>query len=154
MTNTETTAIAKKEVKPIDTVRAVFDKMKPQFAMVLPRHITPDRMVRVALTAIQNTPKLLDCDKTSLYSAVMRAAQLGLEPEQLTLVELPRQAVACRPLRPVRVLCHGDEATAARTVTPAGRPRPGFGRPGRPGTAGWSSRRRAAHGLQATLAQD
>lgn len=77
MTN-ETKAVA---ARPIDNVRAVFDKMKPQFAMVLPRHITPDRMVRVALTAIQNTPKLLDCDKTSLYSAVMRAAQLGLEPD-------------------------------------------------------------------------
>lgn len=67
--------------KPIDTVRAVFEKMKPQFAVALPKHITPERMVRVALTAIQNTPKLLDCDKQSLYSAVMRAAQLGLEPD-------------------------------------------------------------------------
>lgn len=75
------TAVAKTDPKAIDTVRAVFDRMKPQFAMALPKHITPDRMVRVALTAIQNTPKLLECDKTSLYSAVMRAAQLGLEPD-------------------------------------------------------------------------
>jgi recombination protein RecT len=78
---TTETAISKSPQKPIDTVRAVFEKMKPQFAMVLPKHITPDRMVRVALTAIQNTPKLLDCDKQSLFSAVMRAAQLGLEPD-------------------------------------------------------------------------
>lgn len=77
----ENTAVATRQAKPIDTVRAVFEKMKPQFAAALPKHITPDRMVRVALTAIQNTPKLLDCDKQSLYSAVMRAAQLGLEPD-------------------------------------------------------------------------
>lgn len=81
MTTNQTTAVAKAQPKPIDTVRAALDKMKTQFALVLPKHITPERMVRVALTAIQNTPKLLECDKQSLYSAVMRAAQLGLEPD-------------------------------------------------------------------------
>ncbi len=80
-TTSSSTAVAQKQAKPIDTVREVFEKMKPQFAMALPKHITPDRMVRVALTAIQNTPKLLECDKQSLYSAVMRSAQLGLEPD-------------------------------------------------------------------------
>ena len=62
-------------------VAAVFEQMKGQFKAALPKHITPDRMVRVALTAIQNTPKLLECDKNSLYLSVLRAAQLGLEPD-------------------------------------------------------------------------
>lgn len=75
------TSIAKSESKPIDTVRAALERMLPQFQMALPRHITPERLMRVALTAIQNTPKLLDCDRQSLYSAIMRAAQLGLEPD-------------------------------------------------------------------------
>lgn len=74
-------ATAKKELSPINTVRADLEKMKGQFAMALPKHITPDRLLRVALTCIQNTPKLLDCDKTSLYAAIMTCAQLGLEPD-------------------------------------------------------------------------
>lgn len=85
-TKTETTEnqIAKtapKELKPVDTVRHALESMKGQFAAVLPKHITPERLCRVAMTAIQQTPKLLECDKKSLYSAVMRAAQLGLEPD-------------------------------------------------------------------------
>lgn len=74
-------AVANTQQKPIDTVRQALEKMKPQMAMALPRHITPERLCRVAMTAIQQTPKLLDCDRMSLYSAIMRAAQLGLEPD-------------------------------------------------------------------------
>jgi len=70
-----------KAVTKVDNVRALLDKMKPQMQMALPRHITPERMVRVAMTAVMNTPKLLDCSKTSLLSAVMSCAQLGLEPD-------------------------------------------------------------------------
>lgn len=65
----------------IDTVRAALELMKPQLAMALPHHLTPERLLRVAMTAIQNTPKLLDCDRTSLFAAVMTCAQLGLEPD-------------------------------------------------------------------------
>ena len=64
-----------------DSVRTALERMRPQFQMALPRHLTPDRLLRVAMTAIQNTPKLLDCDRTSLYSAIMTCAQLGLEPD-------------------------------------------------------------------------
>lgn len=38
-------------------------------------------MLRVVMTAVQNTPKLLECDRTSLYAAVTTCAQLGLEPD-------------------------------------------------------------------------
>lgn len=61
-------------------VRAILERMKPQIAAALPRHITPDRMLRVALTAVNSTPALLKCDQTSLLSCVMQCAQLGLEP--------------------------------------------------------------------------
>lgn len=64
-----------------DTVRAALDKLKPQMAMALPKHLTPDRLLRVTMTAVQNTPKLLDCDRTSLFAAVLTCAQLGLEPD-------------------------------------------------------------------------
>lgn len=73
--------MTKSALRPIDTVRADLEKMKPQFAMALPKHLTPDRLLRVAITCVQNTPKLLKCDKASLYSAIMTCAQLGLEPD-------------------------------------------------------------------------
>lgn len=65
----------------VTTVRSALEKMMPQFAMVLPKHITPERMLRVTMTCVQQNPKLLECDRDSLYSAVMRSAQLGLEPD-------------------------------------------------------------------------
>ena len=49
----------------------------------LPRHINFNRFMRVALNAVTNTPKLLECDRKSFFLAVMRAAQLGLEPDGL-----------------------------------------------------------------------
>ena len=63
------------------TVRTTLEKMAPQFALALPKHLTPDRLLRVAMTTIQNTPKLLECDRTSLYASIMCCAQLGLEPD-------------------------------------------------------------------------
>lgn len=65
----------------ISSVANVLEQMKPQLAAALPAHITPDRMVRVALTAIQNNSKLLECDRNSFYLALLRSAQLGLEPD-------------------------------------------------------------------------
>lgn len=70
-----------KALKPIDSVRETLERMKPQMALALPRHLTPERLARVAMTAIQNTPKLLECDRTSLFAAIMTCAQLGLEPD-------------------------------------------------------------------------
>ena len=74
--------LAKSEPKPaMVTVRHALEQMKPQFELALPKHLTPDRLLRVVMTCIQNTPKLLECDRTSLFSAVMTCAQLGLEPD-------------------------------------------------------------------------
>lgn len=81
MSDNTGTAIAQRESKPADLVRAALERMKPQLAMALPKHLTADRLLRVAMTAVQATPKLLDCDRTSLYRAIMTCAQLGLEPD-------------------------------------------------------------------------
>lgn len=60
-------------------LRPALDILKPELAAVLPPHITPEAMVRYAITACQDTPKLLECDRTSLFRSVMTAAVLGLE---------------------------------------------------------------------------
>lgn len=65
----------------IDEVRTSLTRMTPQFALALPPHIPPERFTRVAITAVQNNPDLLNADRRSLYGACMRAAQDGLLPD-------------------------------------------------------------------------
>lgn len=55
--------------------------MKNHLKMALPKHVTPDRMVRVALTAMTNTPKLAECDQASFFKALFQCSQWGLEPD-------------------------------------------------------------------------
>lgn len=62
------------------SVQAFFDANKPTLAALLPRHMTPDRMLKIALSALRTTPKLMECTIESLFGAVVHCAQLGLEP--------------------------------------------------------------------------
>jgi len=73
--------VTKKE--QVNSVRNLLEQMRPQMNAALPKHLTSERLARVAMTTIQNTPKLLDCDRSSLISAIMSCAQLGLEPDGL-----------------------------------------------------------------------
>jgi recombination protein RecT len=50
-----------------------------QLAAALPKHLTPDRMIRVTLSSLRKNPDLLDCDRGSLLAAIIASAQLGLE---------------------------------------------------------------------------
>lgn len=60
---------------------ALLNRYKGQIAKALPKHLTPERMIRVALTAYNTTPALQKCDVVSVASAIMEASQLGLEPD-------------------------------------------------------------------------
>ena len=57
------------------------DDFKHAIASVLPKHLTPDRFVRIAILATTRTPKLLECDQASLFNALMTLSQYGLEPD-------------------------------------------------------------------------
>jgi recombination protein RecT len=59
---------------------ALLEKMKPQLALALPKHMNPDRMLRIALTQLRVTPKLAQCEPQSVMACVVMASQLGLEP--------------------------------------------------------------------------
>lgn len=65
---------------PDQLVEGYMKKMASRFAEVLPKHMSMERMSRIALTTIRTNPKLLECDVPSLMGAVMQAVQLGLEP--------------------------------------------------------------------------
>lgn len=65
--------------KPGDLMRYL-EKSKSAIAMALPKHLTPERMMRLALTCFSTTPALRSCTPQSILSSVVVAAQLGLEP--------------------------------------------------------------------------
>lgn len=54
--------------------------MQPEIKKALPEVITVERFTRMALSALNITPKLNECTPMSFLSALMNAAQLGLEP--------------------------------------------------------------------------
>lgn len=57
------------------------DGFKQQIAKLLPRHMTPERMARIAVLALGRTPKLALCTQASLFNALLTLSQLGLEPD-------------------------------------------------------------------------
>ena len=64
----------------IGSVKQFFESQKGTLAAVLPRHVSPDRMLKIALGALRTTPKLMECTVESLMGAVVQCSQLGLEP--------------------------------------------------------------------------
>ena len=76
------TAITPTQQK-VSTLRNLLERSKAQLEMALPKHLTPERLIRITLTAVQRSPKLLECDPLSVVGSVMEAAQLGLEPDDV-----------------------------------------------------------------------
>lgn len=62
------------------TVANFFEQNKATIKAVLPQHVTPERMLKIALGAIRTTPKLQEATSESLFGAVVTCAQMGLEP--------------------------------------------------------------------------
>ena len=52
---------------------AMLEQFKGEIARALPKHINPDRMARIALTAFRMTPKLGECDPRSVFAAVIQS---------------------------------------------------------------------------------
>jgi recombination protein RecT len=61
-------------------VAAFFEANKSAIAAVLPKHVTPDRLMKIAMHSIRTTPALQECSVKSLLGAVIQSSQLGLEP--------------------------------------------------------------------------
>ena len=70
-------AVAEKKPK---TIFDIIEAGKDQFAAALPKHMSGDKFVRVAITCIRQNPKLAECSVPSLLGSLMTVAQLGLEP--------------------------------------------------------------------------
>ena len=56
------------------------DNVKKQMALAMPKHLTADRLMRIAMTEVRKVPALGKCNVQSFMGAIMQCAQLGLEP--------------------------------------------------------------------------
>lgn len=82
-----TTAPARRQVAqrpaapahPNQALATYFERHRDQVLAALPAHLTPERMLRLATTSINGSPKLRQCAPESVIAAVVTASQLGLE---------------------------------------------------------------------------
>lgn len=81
VTPTTTAPVAKPKTKaPVIVQQVLSDQFKKQLALAVPKHLSVDRMARIAATELRKTPALLNTTPASFLGAVMQSAQLGLEP--------------------------------------------------------------------------
>lgn len=65
----------------VNKLQQFLEKNKAAIFQALPRHLTPDRMIRVVLTNFRKTPKLLNCTPESIFASITQASSLGLETD-------------------------------------------------------------------------
>lgn len=57
------------------------EQMQQQFKSALPRHLSTERFVRVAITALSRTPLLQECTPESFFKCLLDLSAAGLEPD-------------------------------------------------------------------------
>lgn len=62
------------------TIPEMVKAMMPEIKRALPSVITPERFTRIVLSALNNNQELQQCTPLSFITAILNAAQLGLEP--------------------------------------------------------------------------
>lgn len=78
-----TNAVAKKDDKEKEmptTMIGWIQGYSKQIEKALPSVMTPERFMRIAMTAVTQNPQLGECTPGSFIGALLTAAQLGLEP--------------------------------------------------------------------------
>jgi recombination protein RecT len=64
---------------PQQTIRDVLKKHIDRIEDVIPKHLTPDRMIALVANIVYRTPRLQECDPFSIVSSVQQASALGLD---------------------------------------------------------------------------
>ncbi len=73
------TAVVTTKAAKLENLASMFEKKRASIAAVLPKHLTAERLAKIALSAASRSPDILACDPASVYLAVLQAAELGLE---------------------------------------------------------------------------
>jgi len=66
--------------KKLTSIKAWLTAAKSQIGLALPKHMTAERMVRIAVSACSRNPKLLMCTPESIVLSLINASETGLEP--------------------------------------------------------------------------
>ena len=69
-------AIAQQEY---DRFSDFMQRHKADFEMVIPTHLKPERVIRLAVSACRRNPELLTCDLATVIGGLLESAALGLE---------------------------------------------------------------------------
>lgn len=79
--NTSTT-VARRDEDSTRNLMGVLNSpmMKAALARAVPECVNPERITRIAMTAIRANPTLAECHTGSVIGALLQLAQLGLEP--------------------------------------------------------------------------
>lgn len=77
-TNGSGKAIEKKSTT--GTLKQLLEERRDSIAQLIPKHLSADRLMKVALNCVGKTPKLQECTPVSLLQCIITAAELGLEP--------------------------------------------------------------------------
>lgn len=73
------TAVAAAPKKP-NTLESLLESRKTAMGKVVPKHLSVDRLIRVAVMSVAKTPALGRCEQISVLRSVLQAAEIGLEP--------------------------------------------------------------------------
>jgi recombination protein RecT len=76
-----TTNVALKDAK--NKLSTALESRRNELMKVLPSNVDPQRLIGAAITAVTKTPKLLECNTISLYSALLQSGRLGLIPDSV-----------------------------------------------------------------------
>ena len=56
------------------------EQMKAQVGLILPKHLNPERLLRIALNLYKTNPNIFKATKESVLAAVIQSSIVGLEP--------------------------------------------------------------------------
>lgn len=75
-------ALVKGPAARMDALKSYFGnpQVKGTLAAVAPKHLTAERLMKIATTAASRNPTLLECTPSSVLCALIDCATLGLEP--------------------------------------------------------------------------
>lgn len=67
----------------LTSMSQLLERYKAQINAAIPPHMTAERLIRIALTAVSQTTLLQKCDVNTLCGAVVQSSILGLEPNSV-----------------------------------------------------------------------
>ena len=79
-TNTTAVGAAISSTPEQKTMVDIINSSTKELAKALPKHLSPERLTRIATTCIRQNPRLAQCTPASFMGSLFVCAQMGLEP--------------------------------------------------------------------------